>query len=448
MRVLKALGKFLLAIVSFILCVVLFASTLVTMLVADVKVATNKDNLQNLLKQTLAAPVQQTTLRPLTAAAGSGFEFDLGSGDISGALVEFAYESMKEAAGGELPMTLDDVKEFVEKSTLKEFIAEKSASIISDIYTGENTTNISVEEVEKLLTDNKDVIEEYFNIELTDEQIQQVNQAINEIPVVQQIREEGVASVIMGNSNPAVPDEDLGDGTTGTTDTTDISDTWYGKLPGIGGILSEGGSSNIMNNPVALALEIVRFYTSDAVLWSCIGVCAVLVGLLFLCAWNKPYKAMTKSGITFLLASAGFLIPTLVAWLSPATWMETFSFMPIVGTVSRFILMLTGGVCGTVAGLGVALIAGGITVKVLMRKKKAALTAAETAVIEEAAAEEVALEEAAEEVAVEEATAEETPVEEAPAEEVPAEEAPVVEAAEEAPADETPAEKAPAEETV
>lgn len=435
MRALKIIGKILLAIVSFVLCVVLFVSTLVTMLVADVKVATNKDNLQNLIQQTLSAPVQQTALHPVTAAAGSGVNFDLSSGDISGALVEYAYATLQEAAGGELPFTLDTVKEFVEESTLKEFIAEKSASIISDIYTGENTTNISSEEVEKLLTENKAAIKEHFGIDLTDEQIRQVNQAIDEIPVIQQIREEGAASVIIGNSKSVAPDEDLGDGS--TTGTTDISNTWYGKLPGIGNILSAGGSSNIMNNPVALALEIIRFYTSDAVLWSCIGVCALLVGLLFLCAWNKPHKAMIKSGITFFVASAGFLIPTLIAWLSPATWLQTFSGIPMVGPASRFILMLTGGVCGTVAGLGVALIAGGIVLKVFMRKKKAALAAAEEAPVE-----------AVVEAPVEEATAEEAPVEEPPAEEVPAEEAPVEEAAEEVPAEEAPAEEAPAEETV
>ena len=56
MRALKIIGKILLAIVSFVLCVALFASTLVTMLVADVKVATNRDNLQNLIKKSVATP--------------------------------------------------------------------------------------------------------------------------------------------------------------------------------------------------------------------------------------------------------------------------------------------------------------------------------------------------------------------------------------------------------
>ena len=407
MRALKITGKILLAIVSFLLCLVLFASTLVTMLVADVKVATNKDNLQSLIKQTLSAPVQQITLGPVSAAAGADADISVGGVDLSGMLVEFAYEALKEQAGDELPLTVEELTEFVEKSTIKDFISEKSAAIISDIYTGENTVNISSQEVEQLLTENKEVIEEYFDVELDTEMIQQVNQAIDEIPVMQQIREEGIASVIV-SSGAVAPDEET---------SVDIKDTWYGKLPGFSAHIEAGGSSTIMNNPTAIILEVVRYYTSDAILWLCIGACAVLVGLLFLCAWNKPYKAMTKSGITFLVAGAIFLIPTLIAWLSPTTWLETLSFAPMVGPVSRFILMLTGGVCGGVAGLGVALIAGGIVLKVFM-KKTAAGEAADGA-IEEAAAEEAG--EVAGEAPVEE-VAEEVPGEEVPAEENSAEE--------------------------
>lgn len=412
MRALKIIGKILLAIVSFVLCVVLFASTLVTMLVADVKVATNRDNLQNLISQTLSVPAQQTTLRPVQLAAGAGF--DASSGDISGALVEYAFQALQDSTGGELNITLDQVKEFVEESTLKDFIADKSAGIISDIYTGEKTTTLSADEIVQLVTENKDLIKEHFDLEIPEDALDELKAELNNMPVLQQIQEQGIAGILM-ESGAVAPDEE--------TDNTDIGDTWYGKLPGFGSHIE---SSNIGNNPVALALELVRFYTSDAILWLCIGVCAALIGLLFLCAWNKPYKAMVKSGITLFVASAGFLTPTLIAWLAPATWMGLFSFEPMVGSVSRFILMLTGGVCGTVAGLGVALIAGGIVVMVLMKKKKAALAAG------------------VEEVAV----VEEAPAEEAAAEEVPAEEVEEIPAAEEVSAEEAPAEEQVTEETV
>ena len=346
MRALKVIGKVFLHIISVLLCIVLFASTLVTMLVTDVKVATNKDNLQKVLSSTLSAPTWQ--MGPITAAAGA--EFDVTSGNLSDVLVEYAYEAI---GGSELPFTLDDVKAFVEESTLKDFIAEKSASIISDIYTGEKTTTISSDEIKKLLTENRDLIKKHFDVELTDEDIQTTVTAIEEIPSMKEIQEVGIAAMLTGSNNVS-PDSD--------------SDMGVGSA-----------------NPMADILNTVRTLTSDTVLLICIGVCAVLVGLLFLCAWNKPYSAMFYSGSTFTLAGLIFLVPTLIAWLASSTWLALFGDIPMVGPVSRIILMLTGGVCGAVTGLGVLLIAGGIVVKVTMRKKKAA----KAAVVEEAPAEEI-----------------------------------------------------------
>lgn len=388
MRALKIIGKILLHILSVLLCIVLFASTLVTMLVADVKVATNKDNLHRVISSTLSAPHSQP-LGPITAAVGDDLSAANSGGDLSGQIVEFAYGMLEEQSGGELPFTIDEVKSFVEESTIKDFIAEKSASIISDIYTGENTTDITSDEIQQLLTENKDLIQEYFKVELDDESIQTVAQSISEMPAMQQIREEGIANMLTGGTSSEDTDADEGVGTT------------------------TGTSSS---NSMADMLDMVRTYTSDTVLLACIGVCAVLVALLFLCAWSKPYSAMFYSGSTFTLAGLVFLVPTLIAWLAVDTWMNLFSGMPMVGPLSRMILMLTGGVCGCVFGLGVLLIAGGIVVKILIRKKKAAKAAcAEATVVE--AAEETAqapaeVEAAAEEVTEEAPTAEEAPTEE------------------------------------
>jgi hypothetical protein len=83
MKALKIIGKVLLVIATVILCIALFAATLVTMLVADVKVATNKDNLQNLIKQTLSAPAQQMELRPMSLAAGTDVQVNAADGSLS-----------------------------------------------------------------------------------------------------------------------------------------------------------------------------------------------------------------------------------------------------------------------------------------------------------------------------------------------------------------------------
>lgn len=388
-------GKILLAIISVLLCIALFATTLVTMLVADVRVATNKDNLTNLLKQTLSAPTQQMQLGPVTAAAGTDFQFDL-SGNLSGQLVEYAYNVMQEESGGEMTIGLEDMQAFVEDSTIKDFLAEKAASIVSDIYTGESTTTITGAEIHQLINENTTVIKEHFEIEIPAEAVAEIATMIEEVPVIKQIQEQGVAAVILSSGNPVSPDEEGGD-------------------PGI-----QAPNLSQMDSPAAI-LEAVRFYTSTTALLLCIGACAVLIGLLFLCAWNKPYKAMIYAGVPVFLAGSLFLVPTLIAWLAPGTWLELFSFEPMVGMVSRFILMLTGAVCGTVTFLGIALFVGGIVLGVYMRKWAKAKAAPEALPAEEVPADETPVEEAP----TEEAPAEETPTEETPAEEAPAAEEPV-----------------------
>ena len=181
MRALKVIGKILLAIVSFVLCVALFASSLVTMLVADVKVATNKDNLENILNQTLSTPTKQVSMQPLNAAAGTDVTVGISSGSLSDVLVGFAFDSIQEMMGGEAVLELEQVKQFVEKSTFKDFISSKSASIISDIYTGEKTTTITSDEIVGLLEENKELMKEYFNVEIPAEQLGELYIDVGEV---------------------------------------------------------------------------------------------------------------------------------------------------------------------------------------------------------------------------------------------------------------------------
>ena len=414
MRALKIILRTLSHILSVILCLVLTFAVMATMLVADVRVATNKDNIQKVLNQLLSAPPQYT-LGPITGAATAGPELDLGAllsgeGNLSEMLVEYAFSMLE---GSEVEIEKEAIQAFVEESTLKDFIADKSSSIISDLVTGENTTTISGEEIKQLLEENKDLIEEHFDVTISDEQIDQVAQMVEELPVVQEIQKNGVAGLL---ANGASPD---------------------------GGDDAQGGPAS--SDPLAEIRNAIAIISSDTVLFACIGACAFVIALLFLLAWNKPYIAMLYSGSTICTTGLTFLIPTLVATYSPATWTELFSNIPesgiMIGSAARVVLMLTGSVCTTVTAIGAVLFVGGIVVFILMKKaKKAKAAAKETPVVEAAPAEEAPAVEAA-------PAAEEVPAVEA---EPAAEEAPAAEAepaAEEAPAAETADEAVPAEVT-
>ena len=367
-KFLIGIGKFFLSIISLVLCLILFVSTLATMLVADVQVATNKDNLQKVLSIVLYEPVR----RPGIITAASGMDPDLSvssSNGFSDQLLDMALGIFAGQLEGDLPFAVEDITTFVEESTVKDFLAEKSASIISDIYTGENTTTITAEEIGQLLTENKELINEHFGDVLpegglTDEVIQSVTDTIAEMPVIKQVNEEGIVKVL----------EDMGSNDSLESDNT------------------SSGTSLLPSNPVLEALTLVRTYTSSTVLTALIGVCALLVGLLFLCAWNKPYRAMRNSGIAITLAGSIFLVPTLLALFATDVWTNIFSLIPgigsMIGAIARLVLTLTASVCGTVTGIGLILLIGSIVVYRIMRKHKAAKAAKAAAVVDATEAEE------------------------------------------------------------
>jgi sulfate ABC transporter permease subunit len=95
-------------------------------------------------------------------------------------------------------LTLETVQQFVDESTLKDFIAEKGASLITDYYTGENTTAITEEEIQEQLEMNKDLIKETFDYEITEEKIQEITTKVVENDYIAQIQEEGIVNVVMG----------------------------------------------------------------------------------------------------------------------------------------------------------------------------------------------------------------------------------------------------------
>ena len=136
--------RVLLGFLSVILCILLFLSTLVTIIVADVRLVTSKDGLQTIITQALfptPAPV-----RPIGALAAGVPVLSPVSGtgnEAQGAIVDAIYGMLSEQFGEELPISQEQVEQFLSDSTLPEFVSEKVAGIVNDIYTGKSTTTIT-----------------------------------------------------------------------------------------------------------------------------------------------------------------------------------------------------------------------------------------------------------------------------------------------------------------
>ena len=408
--------RILLAFLSVLLCVALFATTLVTILVTDLKVVTSKDGLETIITQALFPKSSSSRVIPKLAggSAVSGFGA-LGSleGMDQGLLVDALYGMMEEQFGDELPISKDAVAELLEESTIPEFISDKAASIISDVITGENTTTITKDEVIQLIEDNADLIEEKLNITIEQEHIDAIGGWIEESEVLDNVQEsiqEGIQEAI-GITPETTPDSSTG------TDSTDVPT----KKPA-GTILDLVGPEASTPTNFAEGLAMLKAASSTESLLICVGACLFLFALLLLTHWGRPFAAVRSAGIPVMIAGLFMTLPGLVV-----------SFVlgddPIMAIVQQlFSMTITVSLC--FAGLGlVMIVVGSILNSVFKRKAKAAALvaaaapaavvevpvaepaiAAEAPVAEPVVAEEVAVEE---DVAEEEVASEETPVAEA-----------------------------------
>lgn len=407
-------ARFGLAILSFVLGLLLFVSAVVTLLIANIRVVTSENNIRQITKLLLGAPQQVHSVAQVTpGAVGAGLrmeeESDLG-GAVTEGLVGFLYEGLKDFLGENMTMNLEELQDVVDRSTVKDFIADKTAGLVTDYILGEVTTTISGEEIKQLLVENKELIEQVTGQEMPTEMIDNIMTVVEENPVIQKLEEEGLAGFIEEITGEALPEGSLGE--LKPKDPNALGNQIFGEdmggtIAGIAGTITGGELEGISS--ISDVLTVFRAATSVGKLLLCIGVCLVLMGLIIVVNIKQLPKGLRRSGLPLVFAGFGFL-GNLVALFVPTLF--TISPLPIV----RQILVMTAGANGAVFGLGLALIIAGFVLG-SVAKKNAAKAAA--AALEEAAIAEIA-EEAAEEAAEAAEEAEEIPEE--PAEE--AEEAP------------------------
>ena len=379
---------------SFLLCLLLFGSMLSGIIIADLRIITTKDNTSKIIRESLfttytARPalhhtatgnghgVMRTTQTRYAMPKLDDFQQIEDTGIMTDVLVEFFYESMTEQYG-ELPVTLEDVEQFIEESTLQDEIADISASLISDMITGENTTVIDAERITNIVMDNAELIEEYFEVEMDEEAVSQMAEAITDNEVIAQIQEQGIAKVLMdslsGNSNMAPEDEN-----------TPNSD-------GNNNVGIPGGDTMSDISTLAQTLETIRTALSASTMYACFGAALVWVVLLVLLNRKWIWYALRRIGVTLIFSSLPMLIPTILVMNTNGVVYAMLSVIPMVGPAVTLIATMTAPVCIGVAAAGLACIIAAIVLKVLAKKRlanpaPAIVTADETSPAEVAAAE-------------------------------------------------------------
>lgn len=434
--------RLLMQFLSVIVCLVLTVSLLATAILLDMKLLTSAGGMQTIITAFMSG---SSSSEPSTAVPGNGYIVSLGSSDgLTGnvqipddleipsdaltntnILTDYIYDIIQSSTDEEITITKDQVQNFIDESTIKDYTAEKAASYISDAINGEEKTTISVDEIMDLFEENQKLLEEHFDITVTDDMKTELRTQVDRV-----IEEEDLNGTIRQEINKVMEQPIEG------TDYT-VKDI----MAAIGQI------------------------TADNVIFSAIGLCLLLIALLMLLNFYKLPKGLSWASTSFLTVGMMLSIPLFIIRSTPELLVQV---IPQAAGLSQTVTDLTSIITPVHYGiliLGVVMLVLSIVWRILAKahrvvkvvtgsgkkhkkakKVKKVPVAEATPVIEEVpAVEETPVEEKApvvEETPVEEEApvVEETPIEEETpvVEETPVEEeSPIIE--------ETPVEEVPSE---
>ena len=258
-------------------------------------------------------------------------------GDSSDAIVDWVVGQLQDFTGGELPVTPEQIENFVEQSTIKDFIAEKVAGMVGDFYTGNITTTITMEEITQLVEENKALIQSEFGIEITEEHTEALKQIVEDTGILEQVQEQGI----------------------------------MGILGSVGGGLMDPGMMQQMQQ-IQMAVEIVRQVTSYTAI-AAVGLIFLALAAILFCTTQFSWPAtLADCGVVLMLASAIFVIPSTVFTNSPELVTELLG-NPMLVKLAQTFFNATAGVNYGAFGVGVGLIVLAIVaacIRSAMRKKE------------------------------------------------------------------------------
>ena len=324
-------------LVSIVLCLILSLSLLGTVLIADIQILTSSGGIKQLITSVLMP--NKASHDPRIAAGAGGVLLDMGSfadqldpeqmedimaatGD-SNALVDLLYNTMKDMMGEDVPVTIEQVQTFVENSTVTDYIAEKAAGYAEDLLFGTENTVITTDELIQLVEENKVLIEETFDIEISEEQLDEIKS--NVITIVE---EQDLNNTIRTEINTVIESVTSG---------------------------SEGSSFSL--NQI---MDVVRMLSDKTTLYGAIGVCVALVLLLMLANFYNLPGGMTWASLPCMSVGLILAAPIAVVQFVP----EALSQLGAFASYANMITVLAPAHY-TVFLVGVALFAGSIVWRIV-----------------------------------------------------------------------------------
>lgn len=347
--------RILFGFLSLILCVALFATTLAAIILADVRVMTSEENMKTIISYVMfGTPIQKNS--PIALQAAGAVKLDEANVGMAGGqqmVIDMLYEMLSDQFGEEVPFTQDEVQDLLDQSTIPDFLSEKMAGVMSDIYTGDLTTTITGEEVVQLLEENKELIEDTIGVELSEEYKNAIKEKVDEMDIATKVQD-----IVLGR-NPLNPDSPEGEGGNGVMGGNAVDKFPNGVLNGL--ISGAVTFQDVIDGGISVILMLMRELTSLEMLLIVLAACLVLIALLFVVNLKQLRVAFRCVGGTLMLAGAPFAASAILAFAVPSLFEGALAIVYLVAT-------LTAGVSIGVFGGGFVLSIVGIVMTAVYKK--------------------------------------------------------------------------------
>lgn len=314
--------RMLLQLVSFVLFVVLTVSLLLTAVLLDLKALTSSGGIQAILNAFTSgsvttspsadAPVRNAPqangnyLVSLSSSTGDfqipgDFEvpddFEIPSDALtdSSALSDFILQVIQDSTEEDLDITHDQVQNFIDNSTVMDYTSDLVSGYVEDALNGTTNTVISADDIMNLLNENQTLIEETFQITVTDE----------------------MKENIRTNVTKAIEEEDLNG-----TIRQEIDKVMQQPI--------EGTDMTIED-----IVQLLGQITQTKVILAAAGLCLLLILLLFLANFYKLGKGLTWASFSFMFI--GFPLAAVVYLMQ-----NTIMLQDLLGSeISNYISLIS-----------------------------------------------------------------------------------------------------------
>ena len=343
---------------SSFLGLLLFVAALATALLANVRIVTSQDGISGILRTVMSAPAHVRPQAPMTVGNQLGLHSaprirtnqmphreepeDVAS-NLTDQLIAMFYEEMNSQFEEGFPVSQEDFTQMINESTVKDYIADKTAALITDYFNDEVTTTFETEEVVQLINENSALIESITGQPVPDDIAQQVAKVFDENEIIVKVEAEGLAGFmeLMNSGNP------------------------------------EGNTSTNTLGRVKEVFNTVGKYTTVMNLIIGIAVCLLLAAAIVLINCHQIGKGLRRTGYPLMLAGcmvflnfAARATPDLSAFMALMSKIglgDLGASANLVVKLVRHILLATTAPNAIVFFTGVALFVAGIVVPIVLK---------------------------------------------------------------------------------